>query len=162
MDHRSNPRPSTARRIFLLTASLAVGAVGWFLLGESERLSAAETAPPNVWARVDGVEVTADEVTTRAAAELRELERRRHALLSAATRERVGELLIRVEAEKRGVSVAELLAAEGDREALLRRLEREHRVEYFIERRGVEHRAPEATAEAAPRSPRSGSGGAAR
>lgn len=145
MKHRPGPGTSIARRIFLLTASLAIGAVGWLLLGEPDSVTAAERPPADVVARVDGVEITAPQVAERAASELRRLEERRYELILDATRGEVRRLLVETEARGRGLSVGELLeaelgpgtAADAELEAFYRRLEARHEVEILLDPAGV-------------------------
>ncbi len=200
MHHRSPRGASTLRRLFLLTASCGLAAVGWFLLGESESQSLAargesqtaprvdlfrqlgvpesrnttsipairrldlaknlspwsaehsrpgllaETPPRPVLARVDGIDVTEDEVNGLAADALAELAERRHQLIVETTRGEVHRRLLEAEAERRGITPEELLDLEVDRPArevgrkngefyatLIARLEQTYGVEYLIE-----------------------------
>lgn len=122
-----NDRPiegkSTIQRLFILTASLIVGAVGWFLMGEPETIKAAEpataqatTAPTEntILARVGDVALTESEVYDTLAGELVKLERQKHQMIARGVESRVREMLIEQEAQRRGVSVEELVAQEVD------------------------------------------------
>lgn len=140
MRQRSTLRRGTlVKRSLQIIASLALAGVGWFLLGETEGLTAAETVPSthneeaeNVVARFDDVAVTEDEVMNAAAQELVELERQRREVLSKTARQMVHQRLIAAEAERRGTTPEELIESEGYEE-LASRLEREYRVEYLSE-----------------------------
>lgn len=140
MRQRSTQRRGTLVKRFLqIIASLALASVGWFLLGESEELTAAETESStlsagveNVVARFDDVAVTEDEVMNAAAPELIALERQRRELISKTARQVVRQRLIAAEAERRGVTPDELIGREGYDE-LASRLEREVQVEYSTE-----------------------------
>ena len=103
------------RRLLLLAAILAVGAYGWNLLAP-RAVDAAEKATTeknsDVLARVNGTDVTAADVAKTAGGKLVDLDRQRHELLSNATRGTVWEMLIAAEAEKRGISKDDLIAAE--------------------------------------------------
>ncbi len=112
MHDRMQPRKSIVRRLFLVGASIGVGAIGWFLLGESETLSAAENKSDAVLARVAGEEITESEVTKNAAGELLKVERQRHELIADAVKQEVRNRLMEAEAKKRGISREELLEAE--------------------------------------------------
>jgi hypothetical protein len=135
-------RGTLVKRSLQIIASFALAGVGWFLLGESEGLTAAETVPSthseeaeqaeNVVARFDGVAVTEDEVMSAAAQELVELDRQRREVLSKTARQVVHQRLVAAEAERRGMTPEELIAGE-DYEELVSRLEREYRVEYSNE-----------------------------
>lgn len=122
-----NDRPiegkSTIQRLFVLTASLIVGAIGWFLMGESETINAAEPSPvttersvddSNVLARVGEMELTDREVHDSLAGELLKLERQRHQLIARGVEQKVRDLVIEREAERRGMSRQDLIAQEVD------------------------------------------------
>lgn len=129
------PTTSTVRnlrRLLLLAASLGVGAVLWFVLGESEAVVAAESAGHGVLARVNGVAITEAEVRAAAAAELRQLETRRQEVLDGYLDAKVRALLIETAARRRGVSPKQFIAAEV--EARLAGIPQE-RVEAFYESR---------------------------
>ncbi len=145
MHHRSPRGASTLRRLFLLAASCGLAVVGWFLLGETESQSLAATPPRPVLARLDGVDITEDEVNELAADALAELAETRHRLILETTRDEVRRRLLRAEAERRGINPEELLAAEVDGpasgdgrqaselyDALIARLEQSYGVEYLI------------------------------
>lgn len=108
----SSNAASTIRRLLLLTASVGVGAVGWFMLGESEAASAVQQAEQHVVARVNGVAVTEDDVLEAAAPELLQLERRRHEILDRYLDEKVRNLLVEAAARERGLTPEEFVAAE--------------------------------------------------
>ncbi|MEE8523787.1 MAG: hypothetical protein V3T72_07625 [Thermoanaerobaculia bacterium] len=141
MRQRSTQRRGTlVKRSLQIIASLVLASVGWFLLGESEELTAAETAPSthsegveNVVARFDGVAVTEDEVMTAAAHELVELEKQRRELISKTARRVVHQRLIAAEAERLDVTPEELTGGSEDYEELASRLEHEYHVEYLTE-----------------------------
>ncbi len=75
------------KRLILLAAILAIGAVGWFMLGESDNATATESpkaaATPGsgnggkILARVNGVEITAATVEEAIAGQLLKLQRDR-------------------------------------------------------------------------------------
>ncbi len=108
------------KRVILLAATLAVGAVVWFMLGESENVTAGESARSKtvasdgqkVLARVDGVEITLEAVEDSIAGQLLKMERDRHDLIGKAVESRVRDALLGTEAEKRGLSKEELIEAE--------------------------------------------------
>ena len=136
------PRPArgavTLRRLLLLAASFSLAATGWFLLGESEPQTVAETPPRPVLARVAGVDITESEVAGLAAAGLAELDRQRRELILETTRSEVHRRLLETEAARRGITPEELLAveaaSEGERyDALIARLEKSHGVEYLLD-----------------------------
>lgn len=112
--------PSTSaadnfRRLFLLAASLVVGAVGWFMLGESEAASAVAVErqiEQHVVARVNGAILTEEDLLEAAASELREIDRRRQEVLDRHLDEQVHALLIEAAARERGVTPEEYVAAE--------------------------------------------------
>ena len=101
------------KRLFLLAAILTVSAVVWFMLGESETVTAAE-APDGqkVLARVNGVAITEAEIEESVAGQLLKLQRDRHELISKAIDTRVRNSLLSAEAEKQGISQEELVEAE--------------------------------------------------
>lgn len=121
-----NDRPiegkSTIQRLFILTASLIVGAIGWFLMGESESIVAEpaaakappETQPKEVLARVGDVELTFADMQQELAGELMKLERQRHQLMARGVENKVRDLLIEREAERRGLTREALIAQEVD------------------------------------------------
>lgn len=141
--HWTRRRSTLLRRLSLVAASFVLGSAGWFLLGESESLTASEVPDQQVLARVDGIAITEDEVLSLAADDLRALERQRLELISKATREAVHRRLLVDEAARRGLSTRELLATEGNgsHASLIERLERGHTIEFLTE--------PAATAAAA-------------
>lgn len=109
----STPAANNLRRLLLLAASLGVGAVVWFMLGQSEAASAVERqAGQHVVARVNGVAITEEDVLQAAASELRELERRRHEILDQYLDDKVRDLLVETAARERGVTPDEYIAAE--------------------------------------------------
>ena len=112
MQSHSNQETSTARRVFLLAAALCVGAIGWFLLGESETVTAEETPKSNVLATVNGKAITEAELREELAGEFLKLDRQRHDLLADSARNEVRNRLVDAEAEKRGVTKEELLDTE--------------------------------------------------
>lgn len=124
-----NDRPiegkSTIQRLFILTASLIVGAVGWFLMGESETVKAAEpaaasqvtTAPSadnQILAKVGDAVLTEKDMHDELAGELVKLERQKHQLLARGVESRVRDMLIEQEAERRGLSREQLIEQEVD------------------------------------------------
>lgn len=110
----TTPTARNIRRLLLLAASLGVGAVVWFVLGESEAVVAAESGGHRVLARVHGVAITEEEIVAAAAVDLRRLERQRQGILDEHLNDRVRALLIETAARERGVSVARFLADEVD------------------------------------------------
>lgn len=103
-------RSRFVRRLLMLCTAGAVGAVGWTLLGEAE--SAADR--DEIVARVDGVEVTEQDLEREVSAELAALDAARRRLLSDALEHRVREVLIEHEARRRGLDRARFLALEVD------------------------------------------------
>ncbi len=145
MTERSPRGASTLRRLFLLAASCGLATVGWFLLGESESEGLEATPPRPVLARFDGADITEDEVNALAADALAELARQQHQLILETTRGEVRRRLLEAEAERRGITSEELLAAEVDGpaselgqrrgelyDALIAGLEQSYGVEYLI------------------------------
>lgn len=109
----NHPRPSNLRRVVLLVASVGLGAVGWFMLGDSEAASAVEPqAEQHVVARVHGVAITEQDLLEAAAPELRELEHQRHEILDRHLDGEVRRLLLEAAARERGVSPEDYLAHE--------------------------------------------------
>ena len=112
------------RRFLLLSASLTIGTVIWFLLGDSDGLVAEEkllpaahaASPPasTVIAHVDGVAITEEDVVIDVASELAKLEDQRRQLLQAALESRIVDQLIQAEAQNRGLAVEHMLALEVD------------------------------------------------
>ncbi len=107
------------KRLTLLAAILAVGAVVWFMLGESENVTAgepgnqqADSDGQQVLARVNGVEITTAAVEESIAGQLLKMERDRHDMIAKAVEGQVRDLLLAAEAEKRGLSKEELIEAE--------------------------------------------------
>lgn len=112
MEHRPEGR-STAQRLCLLGASLALGSLGWILMGESESLTAAESPEAaKIMARVDGVAITEAEVQRTAAQALHRLEVQRKEILADALRQEVESQLLEAEATRRGITLEALLEAE--------------------------------------------------
>ncbi|MEM1204660.1 MAG: hypothetical protein AAGN66_15635 [Acidobacteriota bacterium] len=106
MDQPSSEPTTWARRILMVTASLVIGAFGWFLLGEPETLGAKETTQPeqaDLYARVEGIAVTRSDVRAELAEELDALELERRELIAKAVEARVEQILIDAEAARRGV-----------------------------------------------------------
>ena len=139
MHDRPNEKSLVARRLLLLAASLAVGAVGWFMLGESESLTAAETPQGKVLARVDGAAITEEAVLESIAGQLVKMERDRHDLIARTVEVEVRNKLIDDEAGERGLSREELLEAEVN--AKLAEVPAEE-VDAFYEARKQQIRAP--------------------
>lgn len=104
-------RPSTLRRLLLLAASLFVGAIGWFMLGESEAVIAAE-GNETVLVRVNGVTVTEREVLEAAQAELLKLDHQRYTVIQSYMHGKKREILLEQAAEKAGVTVEQYLQTE--------------------------------------------------
>ena len=122
-----NDRPiegkSTIQRLFILTASLIVGAIGWFLMGESESIVAepavakavpTKAQPKQVLARVGDVELTVADMQQELSGELMKLERQRHQIMARGVENKVRDLLIEQEAERRGLTREALIAQEVD------------------------------------------------
>lgn len=138
-----------AKRLFLLAAILIVGAVVWFMMGESESVTAAETpdqqapaeaaADHEVLARVNGAEITRQAVIDSIAGQLLKMDRDRHDLIARAVENEVRNALLEAEAEKRGLSREELVAAEV--EARVSQVPAEE-VDAFYEARKGQIRAP--------------------
>ncbi len=103
---------STVRRLLLLSTSLGIGAIGWFLLGDAESLSAAEAQDQQVVARIGGEAITAGQVAKNASGELLKVERQRHEVMENAMRQQVRDRLLELEAKKRGITKEALLEAE--------------------------------------------------
>jgi len=108
----TTPTVHNLRRLLLLTASLGVGVVLWFVLGESEAVVADVSGGHGVLARVNGVAITEAEVLAATAAELRQLETRRQEILDGYLDAKVRALLIETAARQRGVSPKQFLDAE--------------------------------------------------
>ncbi|MEM8996216.1 MAG: hypothetical protein AAGF23_15620 [Acidobacteriota bacterium] len=112
------------RRLFLLSASLTIGTVIWFLLGDTDSLVAEEklfpaahatTAPtplPDVIAHVDGVAILQQDVLIEVQDQLAALDEERRKLLRSGLETRINRQLIATEAAVRGVDVDALLAEE--------------------------------------------------
>ncbi len=116
-DRSVPPHTENIRRAFMLVASLTIGTVIWFLLGDSDSLVAEETPPKpprseSVLAEVGGIPVTEDEVRSLVADELQALEAQRRQLMEAALEVRVRELMVEVAAAERGVTPTELVVLE--------------------------------------------------
>ena len=111
--HEPTPRPSNLRRLLLLAASLGVGAVGWFLLGEPPRLGAEESGR-KVLARVGDETITESEILDKVAGQLLQLDRQRHQLIAGALDDEIRQRIFALEAAKKGVDTERLLAAEVD------------------------------------------------
>ncbi len=117
MHDRPTDRSTLVKRLLLLAASLAVGAVVWFMLGEPKTVTAAETPDKTatagkVLARVDGKAITEGAVLDAIAGQLLKMERDRHELISRTVETEVRNALLDAEATKRGVSREELIEAE--------------------------------------------------
>ena len=128
MHDRQIEGKTTAQRLFLLTASLCVGAVGWFLMGETDSLDAAETASQitktqmethldgeRVLATVGEVALTESEILDSVAGELAQLDQQRRVVIARAVDSKVRETLIDQEARLRGVDAESLVVEEVDR-----------------------------------------------
>ncbi len=118
-DRSVPPQTENIRRACMLVASLTIGTVIWFLLGDSDSLVAEETPskPPraeSVLAEVGGIPVTEAEVRSLVSDELESLEIERRRLLEAALEVRVRELMVEVAAAERGITPTELIALEVD------------------------------------------------
>ncbi len=108
------------KRLVLLAAIVAVGAVVWFMLPGSENTTAAETSSPQaaagdgqeVLARINGVAITREAVEDSIAGQLLKMRRDRHDMIGQAVESRVRDTLLGAEAEKRGLSKEELIEAE--------------------------------------------------
>ncbi len=140
------------KRLILLAAILAIGAVVWFMLGESEKVTAGESSQQKaagaggseVLARVNGVEITAAAVEESIAGQLLKLERDRHGMIAQAVEGRVRDALLGAEAEKRGMSQEELIEAEvGTKLAEIPAAQ----VDAFYEARKQQIRAPKSQVE---------------
>ena len=117
----STTGPVTLRRLFLATASLAIGTVLWFLLDDSDGLVAEEkllpTAPvkapaDEVLAHVGGVAITRQRVEADIAPRLDELAEEARRLRAEALEARIAEQLLITAAETRGVDLETLLELE--------------------------------------------------
>ena len=111
MDDRPKGR-TTAQRLGLITASLVLGSVGWFLMGETETLTAAEPTEDKILARVDGVAITENEIRELAAPALERLEAQKREVLAEALRQQVERHLLEQEAARRGLTLDEMLEEE--------------------------------------------------
>ncbi|RMH21562.1 MAG: DsbA family protein [Acidobacteria bacterium] len=102
------------RRLLLLTAALTIAAAGWYLLGDSDAVSAAEASASTekVLATVNGQPITEAQVLASVAGRLLSLERQRHDLIASAVETEILNRLIELEAKKRGISQEELIKAE--------------------------------------------------
>ena len=115
-----------SKRLILLAAIIAVGAVVWFMLGRFENATAgessrepaaelvesAEIGGSQVLARVNGVDITRQTVEDAIAGQLLKMKRDRHAMIEQAVESQVRDALLGAEAEKRGISKEELVEAE--------------------------------------------------
>ena len=138
-----------ARRLLLLAAILIVGAVVWFMMGESESVTAAETPDQQasdqeafdhkVLARVNGAEITQQAVLDSIAGQLLKMDRDRHEMIARAVENEVRNALLDAEAEKRDLSRDDLVAAEV--EARISEVPSEQ-VDAFYEARKGQIRAP--------------------
>jgi protein-disulfide isomerase len=100
MEDRSNPKPSTLRRLLLLAASLGVGAVGWFLLGLEEAVIAEERAEGKALARIDGNAILEQDVLDAAAGEILKIKRQHHQLIENVVHGKVRDRLLELGAEE--------------------------------------------------------------
>ncbi len=143
MQDRPQGKGILVKRLLLLAASLAVGAVVWFMLGESESVTAAETpaatADGTVLARVDGVAITEEAVKDSIAGQLLKMERDRHDLIEQAVQTQVRDTLLEAVAEKQGMTREELVEAEVN--AKLAEVPAD-KVDAFYEERKRQIRAP--------------------
>lgn len=110
---------TTTQRLFILTASLLVGTLCWFLLGDGEPRTAvadttAKTSEGKVLARIGDQNLTESEVIEGLTAELLKLDRQRHELIARAVEQGVRDILVEQEAAKRGMTPEALVAAEVD------------------------------------------------
>jgi len=115
--HDQSTQSPLAKRLFLLTASLAVGTVVWFMLGESESITAAEAkgqemADQTILARVDGVAITKESVEASVAGQLLKLQRDRHTLIEKAVETQVRNSLLDAAAAKKDITREALIEAE--------------------------------------------------
>jgi protein-disulfide isomerase len=104
MHDRSNQIPTNLRRVLLLAASLGLGAIGLFLLGEPEPGLAEERPPEKLLATVGSVAITEAEVMDSAAGQLVQLARQRHQLLTNVINDKVRTHLVEMAAEAAGLS----------------------------------------------------------
>lgn len=110
MQDRSNP--STLRRLLLLAATVLVGTIGWFMLGEPEAVIAEESGGEKVLARVNGAAITEKEILELAVADLLKLDRDRHSMIENYVNGRTRELMLEQAAAKKGMSNEDYLRAE--------------------------------------------------
>ena len=144
MHDRPIARHTFGKRLFMLGASLAVGAVVWFMLGESENITAAEAGDEKVLARVNGVSITAAEVEESVASQLIKLQRDRHDLIAKAVDTKVRNALLDAAAAKRGITAEELVELEVNQKLAEVAAEK---VDAFYEARKQQIRAPKAQVE---------------
>ncbi len=114
MSHPSSGQ-ITLQRLVLLAAALGIAALGWYMLGDTEGVSAQEAAGgamSKALATVDGIAITEAEVEEAAAAQLMKVMRDRHEILSSVVKSQVQDKLIEAEAKKRGISRDELIETE--------------------------------------------------
>ncbi|MEM7355320.1 MAG: thioredoxin domain-containing protein [Acidobacteriota bacterium] len=144
MHDRPVEEHTLGKRLALLTASLTVGAVVWFMLGESESITAAEADGGKVLARVNGKAITAEEVEETIASQLIKLQRDRHALIAKAVETQVQNTLLAAAAEEKGLSQEEFLDQEVNNK--LADVD-QAKVDAFYQARQQQIRAPKAQVE---------------
>lgn len=110
MQDRSNP--STLRRLLLIAATVLVGAIGWFMLGEPEPVIAEESSDEKVLARVNGTAITEKEILEAAVADLLKLDRQRHEMIEGYVNGKTRELMLQQAADKKSMSTEEYMTAE--------------------------------------------------
>ncbi len=125
-------RRSWGRRMLILTTAVVLAIAGWFVLGESESVVAAESqqepasstaadidryGSDSVLATVDGEPISEARTLNTIRGQLLALERQRHELISGALDAEIRGALIASEAEKRGLSPDELLRVEVEEKA---------------------------------------------
>ncbi len=144
MQTRSSQGKTTLRRLFLLAAILAVGSVVWFMLGDSESLTAEETPGQKVLARVDGTVITETQITEAIAGQLLKLKRDRHDLIERTVDAEIRKVVLANAASERGISTEELLKLEAtDKAGAIPAAE----VDAFYEARKAQIRQPKESVE---------------
>jgi protein-disulfide isomerase len=108
---RIRQNQSAARRLLLVGASVGIGAIGWFLLGDSTSLTAAEPQQ-KVMVKIGNETITESQVAKNAAGELLKVERQRQEVMENAARQQARDRLLELEAKKRGITKEALLEAE--------------------------------------------------
>lgn len=123
---------SWGRRMLILATAVALAIAGWFVLGESESVNAAEGQPlpanptpdqtqepsvDRVLATVDGEPIPESRTHRAIQGQLLALERQRHELIADALEAEIRGALIASEADKRGITPDELLQIEVETKA---------------------------------------------